>query len=795
MKPSALCNVSGTLSNACSTVQGAFHDVAAPGPNTPGAKEKGASYGDADQDGILTVDAREGGDAPKKVDGAADYGAGEDEETDHPPVTAIFGVDQVARDLPGSLDDEKAAEAFGELKARCGVGEQLVPATHQGVLKQTLLTEDPFFQRGLTVGIERPSRVVEGFADPVGAITGIHGEFIEAPNQQAGDDEHLQACQEAEEGDKEVVNGEREGEGKAACASADVEGEGDGEDDGEEEGRAGEEPQEHHRGQFRLPAFLDAVFVLYREARRRWMRSRGTCSWERGLTAPAAREYFEPHLVSEQKRRSRSRQQTRDIGFSRESQFSCRPALAAWRRKVGGHWRCVLSWTASAPFLQTNMSLGIRPFFPRLAVLSPATHRAFSSSVCRRPEFSLTLHPHFEARPRKVQSPNTPPLNLLQRTYMSEPEAKRVKMSNPVIGTHNGHFHADEALAVFLLRLLPQYRNASLIRTRDPEVLKTCTIVVDVGGVHDDSILRYDHHQREFNANFPGKDTKLSSAGLVWMHYGHRIINAVTGISEKDADCELLYQKIYEDFVEAFDANDNGISAYDPSAIRQAGIEKKFNDKGFSIASVVNRYNYAPSAREGADGPTANGTTTSGAPAPKKEKSQDEEDARFLRASAFVGEQFSLEIEDRAQSWLPARGVVKQAFAEREQWDPKGRIIVIPYKPEGVPWSDHLYALEAEKGCEGQVLYALFAENGEPDSKWRIRAVSLEPGSFENRKGLPEQWRGVRDEELSKVSGVPGCVFVHAKSGGYVNDVNCFKVGHELDYPEKTHSVKQQSEC
>ncbi|KAI7096960.1 hypothetical protein KC352_g38699, partial [Hortaea werneckii] len=64
----------------------------------------------------------------------------------------------------------------------------------------------------------------------------------------------------------------------------------------------------------------------------------------------------------------------------------------------------------------------------------------------------------------------------------------------------------------------------------------------------------------------------------------------------------------------------------------------------------------------------------------------------------------------------------------------------------------------------------LFAENGEPNSKWRIRAVSLEPGSFENRKGLPEQWRGVRDEELSKVSGVPGCVFVHASGfiGGNV---------------------------
>ena len=24
------------------------------------------------------------------------------------------------------------------------------------------------------------------------------------------------------------------------------------------------------------------------------------------------------------------------------------------------------------------------------------------------------------------------------------------------------------------------------------------------------------------------------------------------------------------------------------------------------------------------------------------------------------------------------------------------------------------------------------------------------------------EWRGVRDEELSKLSGIPGCIFVHA---------------------------------
>ena len=75
--------------------------------------------------------------------------------------------------------------------------------------------------------------------------------------------------------------------------------------------------------------------------------------------------------------------------------------------------------------------------------------------------------------------------------------------------------------------------------------------------------------------------------------------------------------------------------------------------------------------------------------------------------------------------------------------------------------------------CEGQVLYVLFAENGEKDSKWRIRAVSVSSDSFENRKGLPEAWRGVRDEELSKVSGVDGGVFVHAS--GFIGGNKTFE--------------------
>ena len=42
-----------------------------------------------------------------------------------------------------------------------------------------------------------------------------------------------------------------------------------------------------------------------------------------------------------------------------------------------------------------------------------------------------------------------------------------------------------------------------------------------------------------------------------------------------------------------------------------------------------------------------------------------------------------------------------------------------------------------------------------------MQAVGL-PGSFESRKALPAEWRGFRDDQLSEVSGIPGCVFVHA---------------------------------
>lgn len=46
------------------------------------------------------------------------------------------------------------------------------------------------------------------------------------------------------------------------------------------------------------------------------------------------------------------------------------------------------------------------------------------------------------------------------------------------------------------------FKDAEIVRSRDPAVLAEMDIVIDVGGVYDDATRRYDHHQREFTGVF-----------------------------------------------------------------------------------------------------------------------------------------------------------------------------------------------------------------------------------------------------------------------------------------------------
>lgn len=79
--------------------------------------------------------------------------------------------------------------------------------------------------------------------------------------------------------------------------------------------------------------------------------------------------------------------------------------------------------------------------------------------------------------------------------------------------------------------------------------------------------------------------------------------------------------------------------------------------------------------------------------------------------------------------------------------------------------SKDLFRIEQELQIEGKILYVLYSDG----KGWRIQAVPKSVSSFESRKALPEAWRGVRDEKLDELTGVPGGVFIHASGfiGGH----------------------------
>ena len=113
-------------------------------------------------------------------------------------------------------------------------------------------------------------------------------------------------------------------------------------------------------------------------------------------------------------------------------------------------------------------------------------------------------------------------------------------------------------------------------------------------------------------------------------------------------------------------------------------------------------------------------------------------------------------LEGYGNSWIPAKTIVAKAFENRFNVDKSGEILILD---QFCPWKEHLYNIEKENNAEGEIKFVLFKDS---TGKWRVSTVSVTSTSFEFRLGLPEELRGLRDEELSKAAGVEGCIFIHA---------------------------------
>ncbi len=92
-----------------------------------------------------------------------------------------------------------------------------------------------------------------------------------------------------------------------------------------------------------------------------------------------------------------------------------------------------------------------------------------------------------------------------------------------------------------------------------------------------------------------------------------------------------------------------------------------------------------------------------------------------------------------------AKKIVAKAIADAD--DP--RVIVLE---QYTPWKKTVHSLSE------QALYMIYPSHS---GKWIIQTVPVEPGSFEDRKPLPQQWAGLSGDEFQAVTGLDDATFCH----------------------------------
>lgn len=311
------------------------------------------------------------------------------------------------------------------------------------------------------------------------------------------------------------------------------------------------------------------------------------------------------------------------------------------------------------------------------------------------------------------------------------------------ICTHHGSFHADEAMACAMLKCLPAWASLPILRSRNQAEIDKAKTVVDVGGTYEPERQRFDHHQRSFTDTYSEayEGIKLSSAGLVFKHFGPSVIEALSGKLEPKT-LSIIVGKVYDSLVRELDAIDNGVQVADAPRYRFVT----------NLSSRVGRLN----------------------PSWQEEGSPELENSRFKEAMVVAAKELVDVVSGYSKHWLPARTIVEAAIKARQEVHSSGEIMKLS---RFCPWQDHLFDLEVEEESYRSPLvkYVLFQDSR---GSWRVQAAPKVRGSFENRLALPKVWCGLRDEELSKTSGIPGCIFVHANGfiGGHTTEAGALEL-------------------
>ena len=268
------------------------------------------------------------------------------------------------------------------------------------------------------------------------------------------------------------------------------------------------------------------------------------------------------------------------------------------------------------------------------------------------------------------------------------------------MAVHNGIFHADEVFGVALMQTIEP--DLQVVRTRDEAILAECDLVADVGGGV------YDHHQADKILREDG--LPYCAFGLLWRDYGKQFTHIICP-SLNEEELEAIAYKVSMEFITQIDASDNGITL------------NTYASPVTTLSQIISSY------------------------IPLESEEQTLEDG-FWEAVKFAKHLLQKVVRQYGEYYDNLR-YMKEAL--RTQDVQHTHVLVLE---KAVKWKDILLELDTQEN----VLFVIFEDL---TGSWRVQTVPKEENSFEARKDLPSDWSALRNEELSQVTGVEGCIFCH----------------------------------
>jgi len=207
----------------------------------------------------------------------------------------------------------------------------------------------------------------------------------------------------------------------------------------------------------------------------------------------------------------------------------------------------------------------------------------------------------------------------------------------------------------------------------------------------------YNSTLKRFDHHQPDYKGHLSSAGMVWLY-----------LKDHHYVDETTYQFVNRSLILGVDAHDNGRVSTEVGTC--------------TFSHVVSNF-----------------------VSPVYDANPEEQNKAFFEALEFVYGHLKRLLE-RFQYIQQCRQKVAEAMAAKEDY---------LFFEEPIPWLESFFDLGGE---QHPAKFVIMPSGGH----WKLRGIP--PNNEERMKvriPLPAEWAGLRDEELQKVSGIPGAIFCH----------------------------------